>query len=132
MIETVADAECFCVMGDKTVKLTVTPEKCVDGESKAAANIMDNKLGKNFSPPVGTFGMCKSLMNPLTAAATVKNLGVLEPKDCMPVLIAPWMPGSLTVHVGGSPALSSTSILMCAYGGVITIVSPGEATFLVS
>jgi hypothetical protein len=32
------------------------------------------------------------------------------------------------VLIGGMPALDSTSKLMCAWGGVIQIVSPGQGT----
>lgn len=132
MIETVASAQCSCMMGDAPSDLTVLPDKRVLGEAKPAANILDYKLGVNFLVPVGTFGKCKSLLNPATLAATIAKGGVLDPQDCTPILTAPWVPGAVTVHVGGAPALSNTSILMCMYAGIISITNPGEATFLVS
>ena len=88
-----------------------------------AATVMDNKL-----PP---FGMCSSLANPAVSAATAAAGGVLTPQPCSPVLTAPWMPGSLTVQIGGKSALNNTSKLMCAYGGVIQVVSPMATTVVI-
>ena len=48
-----------------------------------------------------------------------------------PVLATPWAPGSPTVYIGGKPALSSTSVLMCAYGGSIQVASPMATTVMV-
>ena len=53
-------------------------------------------------------------------------LGVLTPMPCVPAIPAPWVPGSPTVLVGGQPALSNTSQCLCAYGGVITVMLPGQ------
>ncbi len=131
MIETVSTAQCVCTMGDAPADFTVLPDKRVLGESKPAANILDNKLGVNFTVVVGTFGKCKSLLNPATLAATIANGGVLDPQDCTPVLPAPWAPGAPTVLIGGAPALNNNSTLACAYAGTISITNPGEATFLV-
>ncbi|WP_420249253.1 DUF4280 domain-containing protein, partial [Citrobacter sedlakii] len=59
-------------------------------------------------------------------------LGVLTPMPCIPVTIAPWMPGSPTILVGGMPALTAQSKLMCNWGGVIQIVFPGQVTTIVT
>lgn len=91
------------------------------------ANIMDNKPIVNVLP----FGMCSSPANPTVAAATAAALGVLTPMPCVPVLPAPWVPGSPTVMIGGMPALNNNCKLMCAYGGVIQILNPGQMTVMV-
>lgn len=96
---------------------TVTPD----------ANIMDNKPLVNIMP----FGMCSSLANPTVAAATAAALGVLTPMPCVPVIPAPWAPGSPTVLIANQPALNNTSKLMCAYAGVIQIVNPGQSTVMI-
>lgn len=70
------------------------------------------------------FGMCTSLANPTVASATAAALGVLTPMPCIPVLPAPWVPGSPTVLIGSSQALNHSCKLMCAYGGVIQILNP--------
>jgi hypothetical protein len=91
------------------------------------ANIMDNKPMVNILP----FGMCSSPANPAVAAATAAALGVLTPMPCVPVIPAPWIPGSPTVMIAGVPALNNNCKLMCAYGGVIQIVNPGQMTVMV-
>jgi hypothetical protein len=89
-----------------------------------AANIMDNKPVVNVPP----FGMCSSPANPTVAAATAAALGVLTPMPCVPVTPAPWAPGAPTVLIANMPALDNNSKLMCTWGGVIQINSPGQAT----
>lgn len=91
------------------------------------ANIMDNKPMVNILP----FGMCQSLANPTVAAATAAALGVLTPMPCVPVIPAPWTPGSATVMIRNMPALNNTSKLMCAWAGVIQIVNPGQTTVMI-
>src|SRR5437660_12869900 len=91
------------------------------------ANIMDNKPMLNILP----FGMCSSPANPTVAAATAAALGVLTPMPCVPVTPAPWVAGSPTVLIGNMPALNNSSKLMCAWGGVIQITSPGEFNVMI-
>ena len=92
------------------------------------ANIMDSKPIVNIAP----FGMCTSLANPMVAAATAAALGVLVPMPCLPMTTAPWVPGSATVLIGGMPALTDASKLMCMAGGVIAITMPGQTTVAVA
>lgn len=92
-----------------------------------AANIMDHAPMVNILP----FGMCSSPSNPTVAAATAAALGVLTPMPCVPVTPAPWVVGSPTVLIGKMPALNNSSKLMCAWGGVIQIVSPGQTKMMI-
>lgn len=91
------------------------------------ANIMDNKPMVNVLP----FGMCQSMANPMVAAATAAALGALVPMPCIPMTMAPWMPGSPTVLLGKMPTLSDSSKLMCMWGGVIGINMAGQFTVTV-
>jgi hypothetical protein len=75
---------------------------------------------------IPTFGMCQSLSNPTVSAATSAAMGVLTPMPCLPVISAPWSPGSSQVKVGGISALTDNSKCMCSYGGNISITSPGN------
>lgn len=119
----------FCVCGGALLSCTfgmapsafnVLPAARVMS-SMAIATIMDHVPVVNVTP----FGMCSSLANPSVASATAASLGVLTPMPCIPVLPAPWVPGSPTVLIGGKPALNNSCKLNCAYGGVISITNPG-------
>ena len=122
-MQTASTAVCQCSFGAAPSTLTVPPACRVMACGLPAATVMDNKL-----PP---FGMCSSLANPAVSAATAAAAGVLTPQPCSPVLTAPWMPGSLTVQIGGKSALNNTSKLMCAYGGGIQVVSPMATTVVI-
>lgn len=125
----------LCVCGGATIScpfgmapstLMVTPENQVLN-NMPVATIDNNKPMVNILP----FGMCTSLSNPQVSAATAAALGVLTPMPCIPVISAPWTPGSPTVLIGGKPALNQTSKLMCNWGGVIQIVNPGTTSIQV-
>lgn len=117
-------ATLMCTFGAAPSVLTVLPVNRTMTSNMAAASIMDNVPMVNIMP----FGVCMSPSNPTVAAATAAAMGVLTPMPCIPVTVSPWTPGSPTVLVGNQPALNNTSTLMCAWGGVISITSPGQAT----
>lgn len=105
-----------CSFGMAPSVLMVLPT-CKVMVSQFVATIMDNKPLVNIMP----FGMCTTPSNPTVAAATAAALGVLTPMPCVPVTVAPWVPGQPTVLVGVFPVLTDSSILMCMWGGVIKI-----------
>lgn len=117
---------CACSFGVAPCPLVVLPAARVLSGAPAAA-IMDNVPFVNLA----TFGMCSSAANPTVAAATAAAMGVLTPMPCIPVFPAPWVPGSPTVLIGGKPALTTDSKLMCAYGGVVSMTAPAQMTTLV-
>jgi hypothetical protein len=114
-----------CSFGVAPSSLVVLPTNKVL-TSVPAANIMDSKPFVNIPP----FGMCNSMANPAVAAATAAAMGVLTPMPCTPSTPAPWVPGCPTVLIGNMPALDNNSKCMCAFGGVIQIVSPGNFTVM--
>jgi Domain of unknown function (DUF4280) len=114
-----------CSFGVAPSSLMVLPTNRVLSTTPAA-NIMDHVPMLNILP----FGMCSSLANPMVAAATAAALGVLTPMPCIPATAAPWVPGCPKVLIGNMPALESNSKLMCSYGGVIQILSPGQFTVM--
>src|SRR5256885_3774612 len=116
-----------CSFGVAPSSLVVLPTSQVMAGGPPAATIMDNAPIVNIPP----FGMCNSPSNPTVAAATAAALGVLTPMPCVPVTTAPWVPGSPTTLIASMPALNNTSKLMCAYGGVIQIINPGQTTVMV-
>ncbi|WP_133513281.1 DUF4280 domain-containing protein [Candidatus Thiosymbion oneisti] len=113
-----------CSFGSTPSILTVLPTNRMMIGYMPAANIMDHKPMVNILP----FGMCTSLANPTVASATAAAAGVLTPMPCIPVTPAPWAPGSPTVILGKMPALNNTSKLMCNWGGVISVIAPGQVT----
>ena len=116
-----------CSFGAAPSSLTVLPTNRVL-TSTPDANIMDYAPMVNILP----FGVCSSLANPTVASATAAALGVLTPMPCIPNTVAPWVPGSPTVLIGNMPALNNSSKCMCAWAGVIQIVSPGQFTVQVA
>ncbi|MFT4113346.1 MAG: DUF4280 domain-containing protein [Silvibacterium sp.] len=114
-----------CSFGVAPSTLIVLPEnRTLTGPP--AATIMDNKPIVNIPP----FGICSSPSNPTVIAATAAALGVLTPMPCVPLTLAPWAPGVPTVLIGNMPALDANSKLMCSWGGVIAITSPGQTTVM--
>jgi hypothetical protein len=125
--QVVAGAVMMCSFGLAPSTLNVLPVNQTMAGGPPAANIMDNKPTVNIMP----FGMCACPANPAVAAATAAAMGVLTPMPCIPVIPAPWTPGSPKVLIGNFPALNNTSTCMCAYGGVIQITFPGQVTVCV-
>ena len=119
--QVVAGAMMQCSFGAAPSALIVLPVNRVMAEGKPAANIMDHKPVVN----IPTFGMCTAPTNPAVIAATAAALGVPTPAPCVPVVPAPWAPGSPTVPIGNMPALNDMSKCMCAWAGVISITNPG-------
>ena len=116
-----------CSFGAAPSTLMILPVNRVMS-SMPVANIMDNKPMVNILP----FGVCSSPANPAVAAATAAPPpGVLKPQPCVPVIAAPWAPGSPTVLVGNLPALNQTSKLMCNWGGIIQVLLPGQFNIMV-
>jgi hypothetical protein len=117
-------AQMMCTFGMAPSNLVVLPTNRVMTNQMPDANIMDHKPLVNIMP----FGMCMSLANPAVASATSAAMGVLTPMPCMPNTPTPWSPGASNVMLGNFPALDNISMLNCAYGGVITFITPGEFT----
>ena len=116
----------MCSFGAAPSTFSATP-KMIKTANMDAGNIMDNKPVMNIPP----FGVCMSMANPQVAAATAAALGVLTPMPCMPVIAAPWAPGSPTVMVSNQPGLNESSKLMCNWAGVISISYPGQVTEMI-
>lgn len=108
-----------CSFGVAPATLVANAQTTALTSNMPIATIMDNKPMGNIPP----FGMCNCPANP----ATIKPPPVIfAPAPCVPVIPAPWAPGSPTVLVGNFPALNNSSKLMCVWGGVISIVNPGQ------
>jgi len=125
--QVVSGAMMMCSFGAAPSTLNVLPANRTMAGGVPAANIMDNKPIVNIPP----FGVCSSIANPTVASATAAALGVLTPMPCVPVIAAPWTPGSPTVLIGNMPALNNTSKCMCNWAGVISITFAGQVTVMI-
>ena len=117
-------ATLMCSFGMAPSTMVVLPQNQILTSNMPAANIMDHKPMVNIMP----FGMCTTPSNPTVASATAAAMGVLTPMPCIPVTTSPWITGTPTVMLGNMPALDNTHTVMCAWGGVISVVSPGQVT----
>jgi hypothetical protein len=127
-VQVVMGATLQCTFGVAPSTLIVIPKgPPVMAGGPLAASIMDYAPIANIPP----FGMCTSLANPTVAAATAAALGVLTPMPCIPVIPAPWVPGSPTVHINNFPALNNNCKCFCTWAGVISILNPGQFTTMI-
>ena len=111
-----------CPFGASPAPLQVMPTARVMAGGMAAGGLMDSVPMMN----IPTFGMCNNPANPAVAAATAAKLGVLTPVPCVPVPAGPWLNPSPKVLIGGKPALTDGSKLMCAWGGQISVQFAGQ------
>lgn len=110
-----------CSMGTSNSTLRATP-KNVTLVGNDQANVADHTSIFN----VPGFGRCRSLGYPLTASATAANYGTLTPMPCVPGTDCKWTSVDPNSLVCGEPALLKAATLQCRYGGLISIVSPGQ------
>ena len=111
-----------CTMGTSCPKLIATP-KDVSLTGKDQANVADYVSMKN----VPSFGRCRSLGYPPTASATAANHGRLTPMPCVPGTCPKWQVVDKDSLICGEPVLLETATLRCVYGGIISIVNPGQS-----
>jgi hypothetical protein len=97
----------------------------LDCSASSPAGVVTD-VGEENVPP---FGMCVSMANPEVASAS-SAAGSLVPQPCVPVL-EPWTPGSERVTIGDVSALDDTCQCSCAWGGVVTVSSPGQLSVTV-
>lgn len=122
MAQSTCQSACLmCTMGVGPSTLNVVPPLRVTTSALPAATIMHHKPFVNIMP----FPACVSPANP----AVVPPFVPVGP--CIPTTPSPWVPGSLTVMINNQPALSHTSKLICQFGGVISIVFPGQITTMI-
>ncbi len=112
-----------CSAGTSPSTLTVLPAAGTEADAQPAATVMDHAPMVNVAP----FGMCKTQANPQVAAATAAAQGVLTPMPCVPVISAPWSPGSPIVTIAEQKALTDDSTCQCAWTGTIEISDAGTS-----
>lgn len=106
----------MCTFGVAPSSLVVLPIRMTVTGGTPQATIMDFAPFVNILP----FGMCTSPANPEVISA----FGA--PMPCVPFTVSPWITGAVTAVNQGIPMLTQSSILMCNWAGVISIVFPGQ------
>ena len=114
-------AKLKCTMGTDLSTLWATP-KNVTLTGRNQANIADYVSMVN----VPGFGRCRSLGYPPTASATAAHHGHLTPMPCVPGTCPKWSSVDPNSMVCREPALLKPATLRCSYGGIISIVNPGQ------
>lgn len=117
-----AMVSCSMAMPTVQVPLATTPKSTQVNAGTPAASVDDYVPLTN----IPSFGMCGAIANPAVAAATAAKSGAFTPAPCTPAVNTPWTPGATRVKVGGQPALHGGCQAMCAWGGLITISTPGN------
>ena len=118
----VSGAMLRCSKGTSPSALAVT--RGVNAGGHSVATVADSRPMVNIRP----FGQCTSTANP---ASHVPSAGAIIPVPCVPIT-GPWTPGSPSVRAGTSPVLNHTCQCHCQWGGVVTILSPGQQTTTVA
>lgn len=113
-----------CPFGSAPVPFSALPAPRVVINGRPAGVMTDMTSIVNIPP----FGMCQNPANPTVAAATAAALGVLTPMPCIPVPAGTWLNTSPKVMIGGRPAMTDGSTLMCAWGGQISVQFSGQTT----
>lgn len=96
-----------CSVGAAPGSLIVLPVSRVLGEGNPIATLKDAVPLLN----IPTFGAC----------------AICPMCPCVPITAA-WMAPSTKVLIGGMPAITKDSKLMCAKGGMIEVLSPGQTS----
>lgn len=115
-------ASLSCSFGAAPAPFSALPVPRVVVSGRPAGVMTDMTPMLNIPP----FGMCSSLANPAVSSATAAALGALTPMPCVPVPAGPWLNPAPKVTVGGQPAISDVSRLMCAWGGQISVQFAGQ------
>jgi hypothetical protein len=110
--QVVTGATLQCSMG-------TTPSSFDASETAVSAATPAGVITDTGPGNVPPFGLCQSPANPQVASAE-------SPQPCQPVLVTPWVPGSVRVTLGGIPALDDASQCFCAWAGVITVTDAGQ------
>ncbi|MFL9988755.1 DUF4280 domain-containing protein [Paraburkholderia sediminicola] len=127
-LQVCAGATLQCSFGAAPGVLNVLPTNRTLVGGVPAATLFDAIPIVNITP----FAMCQSATNPAVIAATSAALGVFTPMPCVPATPGPWIPGGApTVLIGPAPALDAQCTLVCAWGGAIKVVQPGQTSTLV-
>lgn len=120
----VRGAKMKCDKGTHKRKINLPASHGTYSNESPMMNKNDNVVEENIS----YFGICKGGC-PSSGDITLakENGGTVTGKKCQVMILAEWANTKEDTIVGGAPALTTDSILICAYGGIIKFVTDGQS-----
>ncbi|MCI1477823.1 MAG: DUF4280 domain-containing protein [Clostridium beijerinckii] len=120
----VRGAKMKCDKGTHKRKINLPVSHGAYSNGNPIMNEGDNVVGKNISD----FGICKgSCPSSGNITLTKEKGGSVTGKKCQIKILKEWMNTKEDTIVDGLPALTTDSVLICAYGGKIKFVTDGQA-----
>lgn len=111
----VRGASMVCDKGTDTKRINLPVSHGAYAHGQPIMNENDNVVGQNIS----SFGIC---------SGSCPSSGDDEKmKKCQIMILNKWMNTKEDTLVEGAPALTTASMLICAYGGVIKFITDGQA-----
>lgn len=117
-----AAMRCNCGSHQRRINLPVSHGSYVN--EKPMMNLDDNQPVEN----IAHFGICASPINQdgsiiYLIAEDGQNI---SGKPCVPTIYAPWINAKEDTKVEGKAALTTDSLLICRFEGVIKFISDGQ------
>lgn len=103
-----------CNMGTEIKRINLPVSHGTYSKGNPIMNENDNAVGANISD----FGICRG--NCPCIGSDEKT------KKCQIMILNKWMNAKEDTLVDGAPAITTASILICAYGGVIRFITDGQ------
>ena len=110
----VRGAKMKCDKGTQTKRINLPTSHGSYSNGNPIMNESDNVVGQNISD----FGIC--------SGSCPSNSGNEKTKKCQIMILNKWMNIKEDTLIEGAPALTTDSILICAYGGIIKFISDGQ------
>jgi hypothetical protein len=110
----VRGAQMICNKGNEIKKINLPVSHGAYSNGNPIMNENDNIIGSN----IGTFGICRG--------SCPSNGSDERTKKCQIMILNKWMNAKEDTLIEGAPALTTASVLICAYGGVIGFITDGQ------
>jgi len=110
----VRGARMICNKGTDTKRINLPVSHGTYSHGNPIMNENDNVIGQNIS----TFGIC--------SGSCPANGSSEKTKKCQIMILNKWMNTKEDTLIDVAPALTTASILICAYGGVIRFITDGQ------
>lgn len=119
----VRGAKIKCDKGSHKKRINLPVSHGAYSNGNPLMNENDNVVGENIS----AFGVCKGSCPSSGDITLVKETGgTVTGKKCMVKILKEWMNAKEDTLVDGAAALTTDSVLICAYGGKIKFITDGQ------